>query len=85
MADLKIILKLKGGSMKNVLVAACAALILTFPTLAADYTLKVSLETGPNHTRNIILGEIAKDMEAASAGESPESGYDFPFIACSSY
>lgn len=54
--------------MKNVLVAACAALILTFPALAADYTLKVSLETGPNHIRNIILGEIAKDMEEASAG-----------------
>ena len=54
--------------MKNVLVAACAALILAFSALAADYTLKVSLETGPNHIRNIILGEIAKDMEEASAG-----------------
>lgn len=67
--------------MKNVLVSACAALILTFPALAADYTLKVSLETGPNHIRNIILGEIAKDMEEASAGESHESVYDFLFIA----
>ena len=54
--------------MKNILIAACAALTLTFPAFAADYTLKVSLETGPNHIRNIILGEIAKDMEEASDG-----------------
>ncbi len=52
---------------------ALAACLLTLPLLgtttdAADYKIEISLETGPNHIRNISVVELAEELEAASEG-----------------
>ncbi len=52
---------------------ALAAGLLALPlaagsALAADHKIEISLETGPNHIRNISVVELAKDLEAASGG-----------------
>ena len=54
--------------MRTVLAAAITAIAFVFPAFSAEYTLGISLETGPNHIRNIIVTEIAKDIEDASGG-----------------
>lgn len=49
--------------------AALAAASLAFGAAkAADYSIEISLETGPNHVRNISVVELAKELEAASGG-----------------
>jgi TRAP-type C4-dicarboxylate transport system substrate-binding protein len=36
---------------------------------AADYKIEISLETGPNHVRNISVVKLAKTLEGASGGK----------------
>ena len=38
------------------------------PAGAADYTIEISLETGPNHVRNMSVVQLAKELEEASGG-----------------
>ncbi len=38
------------------------------PAFAADHKIEISLETGPNHIRNISVVELAKELETASGG-----------------
>ena len=52
---------------------ALAAGLLALPLIgtgshAADYKIEISLETGPNHIRNISVVELAMELEAASNG-----------------
>ena len=54
--------------MRTTLAAATAAIVFAFPAFSAEHTLEISLETGPNHIRNIILTEIADDIEKVSGG-----------------
>lgn len=49
--------------------AAAVALTSTTPALAADHKLEISLETGPNHIRNIGIIEWAEHLEKASGGK----------------
>jgi C4-dicarboxylate-binding protein DctP len=50
--------------------SAFAAIALSGPALAqAKYKLEISLETSPNHVRNISVLEIAKELEKQSGGK----------------
>ncbi|MGI9434513.1 MAG: TRAP transporter substrate-binding protein DctP [Geminicoccaceae bacterium] len=54
-----------------VFTVTAAMLALPFagvPALAADHKIEISLETGPNHIRNISVVELAEELEAASDG-----------------
>lgn len=56
---------------RTVLAAGAAALATAMSVTsasAADYRIEISLETGPNHVRNISVVELAKELEAASEG-----------------
>jgi len=50
--------------------AAAAAVALAFagPSQAADYKIDISLETGPNHVRNISVMQFAEEMQKKSGG-----------------
>lgn len=51
------------------LAAPAAALLLSSATAnAAEYKIEISLETGPNHVRNIAVVELAKKLEEATGG-----------------
>ncbi len=57
--------------MRHILIAAAAATAFAISyssVLAADYSFKVSLDTGPNHIRNIVVAEVTKEIEQASGG-----------------
>lgn len=48
--------------------ALVSGAMLAAAAQAAEYTIEISLETGPNHVRNISVVELAKELEAASGG-----------------
>ena len=48
--------------------ALVAATMISGAAHAAEYKIEISLETGPNHVRNISVVELAKELEAASGG-----------------
>ncbi len=48
--------------------ALCAGAMMIAPAQAAEFSIEISLETGPNHVRNISVVELAKELEAASGG-----------------
>jgi len=45
-------------------------------TMAADYEIDLSLETGPNHIRNISIKEWVADVEEATNGRLKVNVYD---------
>ena len=49
--------------------ASIAALCLSSAAFAAEHKLEISLETSPNHVRNISVLEIAKELEKQSGGK----------------
>ena len=59
--------------MKRSAVMTSVAAIFNMTLLAtaattAEHRIEISLETGPNHVRNISIVELAKEIEAASGG-----------------
>lgn len=54
--------------MKRLLLSAAFAVGLAPSVWAVDYTLEISMETGPNHIRNIIVTELAAEIEKSSNG-----------------
>lgn len=58
--DRRVALSISAGLLALPLVAGTS--------LAADYKIEISLETGPNHIRNISVVELAKELETASDG-----------------
>ncbi len=59
--------------LKKMIAGLTAATVLVFALAAgtvnaAEHTLEISLETGPNHIRNIMVSKIAEEIEAAADG-----------------
>lgn len=54
--------------LRTALLSAAAAVALTSPAWS-QHKLEISLETSPNHVRNISVVEIAKELEKASGGK----------------
>ncbi|MBC7284908.1 TRAP transporter substrate-binding protein DctP [Hoeflea sp.] len=48
--------------------AAVAAWLVAVPATAEEYTIDISLDTGPTHLRNLLAHEIAAKIENASEG-----------------
>jgi TRAP-type transport system periplasmic protein len=60
---------MKIASWKHAIVMPAAVLGLATATAqAAEYKIEISLETGPNHVRNISVVKLAKQLEEASGG-----------------
>lgn len=59
---------MKFNSLKHLAVALPAAMLMATAAQAAQYKIEISLETGPNHVRNMSVVELAKKIEAASGG-----------------
>lgn len=57
--------------MKHYLFAAAFAVTqaIAAPAMAADYTLSVSLDTGPTHIRNVSMRAYAEELAARSGGK----------------
>lgn len=54
--------------MKFFISAALVALVSATSVAAQEYTIGVSLDTGPTHLRNVMTREITNKIEAASDG-----------------
>ena len=52
----------------NVAGALAGAALFAGAAGAAEYKIEISLETGPNHVRNMSVVELAKQLEEASGG-----------------
>ena len=48
--------------------ALVAGALAVGPAGAAEYSIEISLETGPNHVRNMSVVQLAKELEEASGG-----------------
>ena len=58
--DRRVFTTMAGALVGGALVVGSAA--------AADYKIEISLETGPNHVRNMSVVELARQLEEASGG-----------------
>jgi TRAP-type C4-dicarboxylate transport system substrate-binding protein len=63
--------EMKISDLKRTAVVLPAALVVmaSATAQAADYKIEISLETGPNHVRNISVVKLAKTLEGASGGK----------------